>query len=251
MFKQFLLKNKFSRVRATSDPAPLIIRAPEIFLLQCPNEVIFKIVKYLGLKDITTLVRTCRSLQDLLEIPLHDHLQRKNRSTNWKWAQERDLMHRMDEHLFPVRPSILEWAAERDLASLIYKYHARDREKQFPADIKNKALSIAAQEGSLSCIPLLLAMGADIKALTNNRHPKGVERAPLHYAVEGHHLAAIELLLDNGADIEARSVGSTALECAFQFMHQPCIQLLLEKVADISAVDLSVVSLSQAILFDK
>lgn len=68
---------------------------------------------------------------------------------------------------------------------------------------------------------------------------------------KGHHLAAIELLLDNGADIEARSVGSTALECAFQFMHQPCIQLLLEKVADISAVDLSVVSLSQAILFHK
>ena len=251
-FKQILLKSIFSRVRAISDPTSLIIRSPEYFLLQCPNEIIFKIVKYLGLKDIATLVRTCRSLQDLLEIPLLDNLQRMNRSTNFKWAEERDLVHRMNVYSFPARPSILEWAAERDLASLIYKYHARDHEKQFPADIKNKALSIAAHKGSLSCIPLLLAMGADIEALTYDWDPETVKRAPLHYAVEGDHLAAIELLLDNGADIEARCcIGSTALQYAFLSKHQPCIQLLLEKGADISAVDLSDVSLSEAISDNK
>lgn len=252
-FKQVLLRNKFSRVRATSDPTPLIIRAPECFLLQCPNGIIFKIVKYLKLKDIATLVRTCRSLQNLLEIPLHDlffHLQRKNRSTNLKWVEETDGT-RLG-YKFLVRPSILEWAAQRDLASLIYKYHARDRGKHFPADVKNKALSVAAQEGSLSCIPLLIAMGADTEALTPDRHPAPVPRTPLHYATTSQHLTAIELLLDHGADIEAKCcVGFTALRYAFQRMIQPCIQLLLEKGADLSVVDLSVMDLSWGIMLNK
>lgn len=252
-FKQILLKNKFSRARAISDPTPFIIRAPEFFLLQCSNEIIFKIVQYLKLKDIATLVRTCRSLQALLEIPLHDlffHLQRRYRPTNLKWAEERDGI-RLG-YKFLARPSILEWAAQRDLASLIYKYHARNRGKQFPADVKNKALSVAAQEGSLSCIPPLIAMGADTEALTPDRHPAPLRRTPLHYATTSEHLAAIELLLDKGADIEAKCcVGFTALRYAFQRMIQPCIQLLLEKGADLSVVDLSVMDLSWGIMLNK
>lgn len=230
-FKQILMKNKLSRARATSDPTPFIIRAPECILLQFPNGIIFKIVKYLKLKDIATLVQTCRSLQGLLEIPLHDHffyLHGTNRSTN------------------------LKWAVQRDQASLIYKYHARDCGEKFPANMKNKALSLAAEEGSLSCIPPLIAMGADTEALTPDRHPAPVRRTPLHYATTSQHLAAIELLLDNGADIEAKCcVGFTALEYAFQGMDQPCIQLLLEKGADLSVKNLSDMNLSWEISFNK
>lgn len=254
-FKQILMKNKFSRARATSDPTPFIIRAPECILLQFPNGIIFKIVKYLKLKDIATLVRTCRSLQGLLEIPLHDHffyLHVTNRSTNLQWAEERDPTNRKYKFPFPARPSILEWAVQRDQASLIYKYHARDCGETFPADMKNKALSLAAEEGSLSCIPLLIAMGADTEALTTDRHPAPVRRTPLHYATTSQHLAAIELLLDNGADIEAKCcVGFTALEYAFQGMNQPCIQLLLEKGADLSVKNLSDMNLSWEISFNK
>ena len=144
------------------------------------------------------------------------------------------------------------WKLAHPQVPVIYKYHARDRGKHFPADVKNKALSVAAQEGSLSCIPLLIAMGADTEALTPDRHPAPVPRTPLHYATTSQHLTAIELLLDHGADIEAKCcVGFTALRYAFQRMIQPCIQLLLEKGADLSVVDLSVMDLSWGIMLNK
>ncbi len=53
------------------------------------------------------------------------------------------------------------------------------------------------QKGHREVVELLLAKGADIKAVDNNGY------TPLHWAAQKGHREAVELLLSKGADMKA------------------------------------------------
>jgi ankyrin repeat protein len=116
-------------------------------------------------------------------------------------------------------------------------------------------LSIAAQEGYLEVVKLLLEKGAAIEAKTNYRgapvstaafysNPaivkvlavKGTVEAigatPLYIAAKEGHLAVVKLLLEKGAAIEAKAEdGCTPISTAAFNGHADVVKLLLERGA--------------------
>lgn len=62
----------------------------------------------------------------------------------------------------------------------------------------DEQLHLAAQEGDIEEVRLLLHLGADVNAFDE------IGMTALHYAAAGEHLRVIELLLDNGAQVNAR-----------------------------------------------
>lgn len=116
-------------------------------------------------------------------------------------------------------------------------------------------LSIAAQEGHLEVVKLLLEKGAAIETKTNYRRApvstaafysnpaivkvlavKGTVEAigatPLYIAAREGHLAVVKLLLEKGAAIEAKAEdGCTPLSTAAFNGHADVVKLLLERGA--------------------
>ena len=94
------------------------------------------------------------------------------------------------------------------------------------------ALHIAAKEGHLEVVRLLLEAGADKDAADTDGY------TPLHFAARKGHLEAIRLLLETGADKDAATThGSRALHIAAQEGHMAVVRLLLEAGADKDAAD--------------
>jgi hypothetical protein len=91
-------------------------------------------------------------------------------------------------------------------------------------------LYIAAQEGHLPVVKLLLDRGADVNpAMTNEGY------TPLLIAAREGHLPVVQLLLDRGADgSQANDDGNTPLLIATQQGHLPVVQLLLDRGADVN-----------------
>ena len=92
-------------------------------------------------------------------------------------------------------------------------------------------LYIAAQEGHLPVVKLLLDRGADVNpAMTNEGY------TPLLIAAREGHLPVVQLLLDRGADgSQANDDGNTPLLIATQQGHLPVVQLLLDRGANVEA----------------
>lgn len=96
----------------------------------------------------------------------------------------------------------------------------------------SKPLHIAAHLGTAAVVQLLLERGAN-PASVDNRHT-----TPLHYAAMGGHDAIVERILDKGVNTEIRnSFGYTPLFIAVSYGHKSVVQLLLKKGADINAED--------------
>jgi ankyrin repeat protein len=122
-------------------------------------------------------------------------------------------------------------------------------------------LSIAAQEGHLEMVRLLLEKGAAIDVKTNYRGAplstaafysspmvvkllleKGpvdaVGATPLYVAALEGNVAVVKLLLEKGAAVEARADdGGTPLAIAAQQAHLDVVQMLVEKGATVDARD--------------
>ena len=91
-----------------------------------------------------------------------------------------------------------------------------------------RALMHAAWRGQLEAIRWLLARGARI-----NSEP--MQWSALHYAVFAGRSEAAALLIEHGADINARSTnGSSVIMMAVYEGHEPLVKQLLEKGADLT-----------------
>jgi ankyrin repeat protein len=112
--------------------------------------------------------------------------------------------------------------------------------KENPAQVRGKnagglsPLHLAAREGHVEAVRILIANGADVKAVEDRYY----ERTPLHLAVVAAKPAAVAVLLDSGADANARdSEGDTALHLAAWSGNEELIKLLLARKANCDVKD--------------
>ncbi|WP_298090949.1 ankyrin repeat domain-containing protein [uncultured Sphingomonas sp.] len=101
-------------------------------------------------------------------------------------------------------------------------------------------LTAAAFGGSLECVELLLAAGADANQPTPEPRVMGGPEAltPLLYACDRSHDAVVRLLLDRGADPQAtRADGELALQLAMEGCALETIRAMMAAGADGSAVN--------------
>jgi ubiquitin carboxyl-terminal hydrolase 14 len=94
--------------------------------------------------------------------------------------------------------------------------------KRSDKDVLNKnALSLAAENGRMAIVLILIENGADLSSHTG--------RIALHQAIEGRHTAVVQLLLQKGADVDATDrLGRTPLFLAACYEQLETVKLLLE-----------------------
>ncbi|XP_038123030.1 transient receptor potential channel pyrexia isoform X1 [Culex quinquefasciatus] len=150
------------------------------------------------------------------------------------WASKHDMLGKMVKGLgVDVNASDCWGRTALHLACYIGDYRAVELLLQAGAraqcwDKQRKAtpLHCAASCGSVECIGLLLAKGADINA--------GIEKhSPLHYAVQRNSKRCVEYLLKNGANPNTPQVYTqTPLHVAASNGFVECMDLLLNNGAD-------------------
>lgn len=93
-------------------------------------------------------------------------------------------------------------------------------------------LMLAAREGALEAVDVLLDAGGDVNAVS---HERGLSLTPLHLAAIGGEAAVVRRLLEAGAEIDARgSTGATPLAWASFEGREDAAVALLEAGADAS-----------------
>lgn len=96
-------------------------------------------------------------------------------------------------------------------------------------------LMLAAHNGFLEIVQLLLAAGASLSAVDKNAGESEGEHQPLHHAVLGQNRAVVEALLDAGADVNAlTNDGNTPLIMAIQRGNLDLMRLLVERGAAVT-----------------
>lgn len=101
------------------------------------------------------------------------------------------------------------------------------------ADMKNAPwgmtpLMLAASEGHVEMIKVLLDSGAKVDLTTPRLHGEGGGESALHFASKQGDVAAIDVLLAHGADInKTASLSGTPLMCAISAQKRPAIKHLL------------------------
>jgi ankyrin repeat protein len=99
-----------------------------------------------------------------------------------------------------------------------------------PAD--QTPLMLAARNGFLEIVRVLLDAGASVSAVDKRQGEIEGEHRALHYAVMGQNRAVVEAILDAGADVNAlTSGGDTALNVAIGRGNLELMQLLVERGA--------------------
>jgi ankyrin repeat protein len=97
---------------------------------------------------------------------------------------------------------------------------------------KENPLHLAALRGNVAIVQLLLEKGANIKALNENNE------SPIHLAAKKGRGAIVKLLLEKGANIEALNYyKESLLHLAVRYRHEAIVQLLLENGANIETCD--------------
>ncbi len=93
-------------------------------------------------------------------------------------------------------------------------------------------IHLAACEGNLECLELLINKGADVNAKDE------INLTPLHHASEFGEVNCLEVLLANGADVNANDKNnSTPLHRASECGKVNCLEVLLANGADVNAKD--------------
>jgi ankyrin repeat protein len=129
--------------------------------------------------------------------------------------------------------SIVRWASRNGFETLVKLLLDGDSTlvASIRADVYNP-LHVAAREGHLGVIEVLLEAGADIDAVKNNR-------TALFLAISRGHKEAVALLLDRGADANAnarRGYSGIAIQEASSQGNKEILDLLIEKGADVNAI---------------
>lgn len=192
--------------------------APKCYLLKCPNEIIIEIASYLELKHAHAhaLLNASNDLQTILHIPFY----------NRAYSHWRDPYYDIKPSFYVKVTSMLEWAAKKDYANIIQELQARD-EQALSCEMKNIALADAAARGHLSCVKVLLAMGAEVSLPVFSRR---LYYTPLQCAAFIGHIAIVELLLKRGAAPgEIAGDSSIAVEHAFKNNQEECARYPFRK----------------------
>jgi len=88
----------------------------------------------------------------------------------------------------------------------------------------NTALHVAASEGHVKCISILLDRGANIKSKNN------ISWTALHAAASKGHVKCIDALIYRGADIENKNnIGDTAIEQGCPWNREDCLAIANSK----------------------
>ncbi|KAI5839411.1 kinase-like domain-containing protein [Morchella snyderi] len=125
-------------------------------------------------------------------------------------------------------------AASGDCKTLIEALGKGAKSMENPSESGYPPIYIAAKNGHLPVIKLLLTNGAHLGV--DGKH----EVSALHGAAEAGNLQIVQYLLDNGADISAvEKEGRMAHHIAARFGATEALQLLVERGADISARETS------------
>jgi ankyrin repeat protein len=96
-------------------------------------------------------------------------------------------------------------------------------------------LMLAAHNGFLEIVQILLAAGASVSAVDKNAGESEGEHQPLHHAVLGQNRAIVEAILDAGADINALTDdGNTPLNMAIRRGDLELTQLLVRRGAAVT-----------------
>lgn len=121
-------------------------------------------------------------------------------------------------------PTVWRGIRNRDTVAILraLQEHADIEEREYGL----KPLMVAAQQGDVELMELLLAHGADIAG--TGRHS---ESCPLHLAAQGGHVAAVKCLLRHGADSDQRDYrGRDALSISASLGHLPVMRALIEHI---------------------
>ena len=133
----------------------------------------------------------------------------------------------MDLGLFPI-----SYMAQNGhpgcFAALIKARSALDKHKL--KSVYQDALEMAATNGNIACVKILVEVGADV-------NKSGYHGTPLVRAAKGGHEECVEILLSKGVDVNAcERSGCTALDLAARHGHEACLNLLIEAGADVNSL---------------
>lgn len=108
----------------------------------------------------------------------------------------------------------------------------RELERELGLKMGGTPLLLAAQEGHIPVVQLLLAEGANIEAVNDTIH------TPLHFCAKNNHPELMPVLIAAGANIEARNcnAGTPLVFAAYQGHHK-CCKALLDAGADADTQD--------------
>ena len=98
--------------------------------------------------------------------------------------------------------------------------------------ITKTPLQLAASQGHLDVVTVLLAAGSNLHAAMEHS-----QETALHLAVKSGNLEVVQFLLEKGADLEAETITSeTPLLIALEERHEPVIELLISSGAQLRGI---------------
>lgn len=178
-------------------------------LLSLPNEILIQVGKELDPRDLDRLIRTNRHLDFLLT----------------------PVLHKLAVHNEIDQVPVFTWAAGQGHVRLLSSLIDHGSDIHAFSKMGCTALMMAAYQGQIDAIRLLLARGASTAA----QNAEGRGECALHWAAMLGQTEAARVLLENGADIHAKDVrGDTPLHSAVLFSLE-LSRLLLENGADVDA----------------
>ncbi|RHY93811.1 hypothetical protein DYB35_002817 [Aphanomyces astaci] len=151
-----------------------------------------------------------------------------------KWGAKNDPHPTFGDTALQIAVKASQPECVRQLLSIAAKSDM-DTEIVNHVDHANQApLHVAASQGDVVCLQLLLHHGADICVVQANGH------TPLHCAVLGGHESCVAYILDVGGDAIINTGdchGNTPLHCAVTLGHERLVKLLLESAADVTLLN--------------
>lgn len=178
-------------------------------LLSLPNEILIQVGKELDPRELDRLIRTNRHLDFLLT----------------------PVLHKLAVHSETDQVPVFIWAAGQGHARLLSSLIDHGSDIHAFSKMGCTALMIAAYEGQIDAVRLLLARGAS----TTAQNPEGRGERALHWAAMLGQTEAARVLLEHGADVHAKDVrGDTPLHSAV-LLSLEFSSLLLENGADVDA----------------
>lgn len=131
---------------------------------------------------------------------------------------------------FPLWNAV--WNEDAQMVSLLLQNGANPVQKFKGKDSELGCLEIAAQQGYLDIVQLLVAAGADINVRSFRGH------TPLRIAARNGRVDVVNYCLSKGAEVNTQGEdGATPLEHAASKGHLEIVKLLVEKGANINLQD--------------